>query len=750
MSIRPLPLCIAAGLVLGAPSVGAQPLPPLTAPAPLPALAPPPGRVGRIASVKGAVSFHLAGATEWQVASANLPVTTGVAVWVAPGAEAALGLSSGNRMVIGPSTELDVDTFDDQAFNATQAQGESCLHLQLVPAPETYVVRTPRGVVTIASAGRYEIVSGDTEHPTTITVLDGAATLTGIPTTAEVGAGQTLTVTGDGAATPFTTSIGPAVQGEFLRHCLAEQRPPAPRPAAAPAVLSYMTGGEALDGIGEWSDNAEYGSVWYPPAANYVPYRQGRWAYVAPWGWTWVDDAPWGFAPTHYGRWAEFSGRWGWVPGREWQPDRRPVYAPALVGFLGGTALGYGRGPSVGWAPLGPRDVYRPPYAVNERITQVLNQPTGANIQITNAPVSINRNAVTIVPAQILTNSAQVAGAYRPGLASASLGPTAALQFRPQTAPTRATIGATQAVLRQVNPAGLTAPAGHVGPGPALNRFQEPGPGIAHEPGQAPGRVGGPPLNPAAVLGGAAVGAGAGVLLRPQEPRGALPDLRQRGIGPAGTAPPGQRLQGVPPGPGAIGRPQPPVAPAVATPRGPGAIPSPERGAPGPILGGPTFGGQAPDRGRPGPGQSGPARQEPVGEPRREQVEPRPQQRPMSLQQPQSQPQLQFHPQRQPERGPDPVVPRPQLVAPPREQIVTPAQPVPAPNRPERLQRPMEREMERQAPPPQEMRQRPGPETRPETRPEARPEARPQPQQQPQRPGPPQQREEGRREHPER
>ena len=23
----------------------------------------------------------------------------------------------------------------------------------------------------------------------------------------------------------------------------------------------------------------------------------------APWGWTWVDDAPWGFAPFHYGRW---------------------------------------------------------------------------------------------------------------------------------------------------------------------------------------------------------------------------------------------------------------------------------------------------------------------------------------------------------------------------------------------------------------------------------------------------------------
>src|SRR5256885_3839541 len=43
---------------------------------------------------------------------------------------------------------------------------------------------------------------------------------------------------------------------------------------------------------------------------------------------SWVDDAPWGFAPFHYGRWTIVGGSWGWVPG----PIRvRPWYAPALV-----------------------------------------------------------------------------------------------------------------------------------------------------------------------------------------------------------------------------------------------------------------------------------------------------------------------------------------------------------------------------------------------------------------------------------
>ena len=287
----------------------AQPaaLPPLTPPSAQPALAPPPSRVGRIAAVTGSVSFHLAGATEWQVASPNLPVTTGTALWVAPAGEAAIGIDGGNRAVLGPSTEFDLDRLDDQALAATQAQGESYLHLRLVPPGETNTVQTPRGVVTIASAGRYAIASGDTEHPTLITVLDGAATLTGIPATAEIGPGQTLTITGDGAATPFTPSLGAAVQDAFLRHVLAEERPPAARPSPAPAIVAQMTGAEALDEVGEWSENAEYGPVWYPPVASYVPYRQGKWAYVAPWGWTWVDDAPWGFAPTHYGRWAQFG-----------------------------------------------------------------------------------------------------------------------------------------------------------------------------------------------------------------------------------------------------------------------------------------------------------------------------------------------------------------------------------------------------------------------------------------------------------
>src|SRR6266849_2839587 len=82
-------------------------------------------------------------------------------------------------------------------------------------------------------------------------------------------------------------------------------------------------------------DEPSYGAVWYPQAvpADWAPSRYGHWRWVEPWGWTWIDDQPWGFAPFHYGRWAYIGNRWGWTPG---VIVARPVYAPALVAFIGG------------------------------------------------------------------------------------------------------------------------------------------------------------------------------------------------------------------------------------------------------------------------------------------------------------------------------------------------------------------------------------------------------------------------------
>src|ERR1019366_4381965 len=122
-------------------------------------------------------------------------------------------------------------------------------------------------------------------------------------------------------------------------------------------------------------------NVWFPHvSAGWAPYGEGPRARIDPWGWTWVDDEHWGYAPFHYGRWLSIEGRWAWLPG---PMDVEPVYAPALVVFVGG---GGGFGGNVGWFPLGPREVYVPSYRVSREYVNRVNisNTTVNNVQITN------------------------------------------------------------------------------------------------------------------------------------------------------------------------------------------------------------------------------------------------------------------------------------------------------------------------------------------------------------------------------
>ena len=107
-------------------------------------------------------------------------------------------------------------------------------------------------------------------------------------------------------------------------------------PQSAVRVPVGVTGWQELDRYGDWVSDPALGEVWLPRsvAPDWAPYRDGRWAWVSPWGWTWIDAAPWGFAPFHYGSWVMLGGRWGWTPGAR---HERAHYAPALGAWTGPT-----------------------------------------------------------------------------------------------------------------------------------------------------------------------------------------------------------------------------------------------------------------------------------------------------------------------------------------------------------------------------------------------------------------------------
>ncbi len=299
------------GMILGpaAPVVQAQ-TPPTVDQAQGPEVTPP-LRVGRLGWMQGAVSFHTADQDSWSPAVVNYPVTSGDAFWTQPGAEAGIQVSD-VLVAMSPATELDIDNLDESSFAVTEPQGEIYLRVGTLTPGETYSVQTPRGMVTIATSGRYEIAAGTTQSPTLVTVLEGAAQISGSQTI-DVPPGNTAEITGDQG---FQSQLVPAMHDAFLTAMLAREQQRPGVTAAAPPIVAQMPGGEELSEYGSWSQAPDYGQVWYPQVqAGWQPYREGHWAFVAPWGWTWVDDDPWGFAPFHYGRWVEIGGRWAWVPG---------------------------------------------------------------------------------------------------------------------------------------------------------------------------------------------------------------------------------------------------------------------------------------------------------------------------------------------------------------------------------------------------------------------------------------------------
>jgi len=433
----------------------------------------PPARVGRIAGITGTVSFHNLGDTQWSAATLNYPVASGNAFWTEPSSESQLEVSD-CRIAMAPSTEFDVSTLDASGLQGIAPQGQVYLHLRDLAPNESWSIQTPRGLVQISGEGRYDIVVGTTDQPTLVTVIDGAAQLTGTGVSVQVAANQTATVTGTDT---FQAVIGPAQRDAFLTERLNAERPPAVAAAGVPTQVVYaMAGGSDLVGTGNWGQAPQYGQVWYPPvAANWVPYREGHWAYVAPWGWTWVDDASWGFAPFHYGRWVQIEGRWAWTPGEVRVDDYRPVYAPALVTFIGigagiaiGAAIASG---SIGWVPLGPHEEYHPWYHASNNYVRQVNITHVTNItNITNNNVTINnyvnRGAATSVPAAAMTASRPVQAVARP------VTPQEFAAARPITGqqplrPTAATAGVTPVVARQMSLAPAPA-AVHAAPGPAV------------------------------------------------------------------------------------------------------------------------------------------------------------------------------------------------------------------------------------------------------------------------------------------
>lgn len=318
-----------------------------------------PGVAGRISLAQGDVSLESAEGGRGG-ATLNWPVTDGDVLRTAPGARTEVRVGSTAIRLDGDSS-MEVVRLDEETVRLRLFYGSVNVRVRNRELLDGFELSTPQGNVRMAEPGRIRVNAERAPQTTELHVFEGVAVLA-VP-------GSTLTVREGRSAQSRDGDVltGAADRDGFddwayLRDLRDD------RAVSTRYVPREMTGYEELDQYGSWRDSADYGPLWIPRSVpvGWVPYSDGRWTWVAPWGWTWVDNAPWGYAPSHYGRWVMVGSRWGWAPGRN---IARPVWAPALVGWVGGAnwslsfgSAGHRHMPAQGWYPLTPHDAYVPHY----------------------------------------------------------------------------------------------------------------------------------------------------------------------------------------------------------------------------------------------------------------------------------------------------------------------------------------------------------------------------------------------------
>jgi FecR protein len=341
----------------------------------------PPSRVARLGYMEGSVSFEPAGESEWVGAVPNRPMTTGDKLWADNNSRAELQLGSAT-IRLGANTGFSFLNLDDRTAQLQLTSGALNINVRRLDRDDVFEIDTPNQAFSIYQPGNYRVEASEDGTYTVVSVRQGEGESTGNGQNFTVHAGQRATFSGTDTLRADVEQIG----GPDAFDNWAYSRDHRYESSRSAQYVSHdMVGYEDLDDYGDWRDNSDYGHVWFPShvSAGWAPYREGHWDWISPWGWTWVDDSPWGYAPFHYGRWVDVDDRWGWVAG---PIAVRPVYAPALVVFIGGGGGGGGFGANIGWFPLAPREVYVPSYRVSRGYVNRVNvsNTTVNNTAITN------------------------------------------------------------------------------------------------------------------------------------------------------------------------------------------------------------------------------------------------------------------------------------------------------------------------------------------------------------------------------
>ena len=255
-------------------------------------------RIGRISYISGDTFFRNKEGSGIFAGIFNYPVSTGNVFTT--GNNGILEIQIGSQEIrIDKNSQLNIIELDDNATQIYLSQGTINIHLEIPPLYQPLRVKTPMVEINITQAGHYRIDAGHNDYSSSIAVLDGKAELLNSEHSV-IASGIAAILSGNPPQMTVQTAYStPFDEWSIMReHKQTDIQSPR-------YIYREVTGIENLDQYGEWSQSS-YGLVWYPSqvAADWSPHRYPNE----------ISGLPWGFAPSHYGKWVNTGNRWGWCP----------------------------------------------------------------------------------------------------------------------------------------------------------------------------------------------------------------------------------------------------------------------------------------------------------------------------------------------------------------------------------------------------------------------------------------------------
>ena len=266
-------------------------------------------------------------------------------------------------------------------------------------------IDTPSVTVRPNQSGDYRVtVTGNGQ--TLVTARSGSATVSTGAASRTITPGSTLVAYGP-YGNPSISMQGAIGFDSFDQYNISRDQSVASAYNANPYLSPQLAGYSNLANYGSWQNVPGYGWAWAPNnqnQSNFAPYQNGQWVWEPGSGYTWVDNAPYGYATSHYGSWFNNQSYGGWLwqpPASQYQTSSNALasaWLPAVVSFfLTGSSGGdlssllngfsgltgsYADNTNIGWIPLAPGEQYQPWYGQNYNYpsTGLTSVPTVTNI----------------------------------------------------------------------------------------------------------------------------------------------------------------------------------------------------------------------------------------------------------------------------------------------------------------------------------------------------------------------------------